>query len=130
MSFIPDNYQQLRRYGQVFAKNEDGKYAVFFSDHQIDKDLFNDQATPWLDSMEHIFAWRHLFLFAPQIEITLCRAFVENQSEFIRDLKDSVTRNDQVIVVDVEKHIYNMAELSNGELQAASTINALAQKKA
>jgi hypothetical protein len=35
-----------------------------------------------------------------------------------------------VIVVDVEKHIYNMAELSNGELQAASTIYALAQKKA
>ena len=39
-------------------------------------------------------------------------------------------RNDQVIVVDVGKHIYSMAELNNGELKPASTISALAQKKA
>jgi hypothetical protein len=35
-----------------------------------------------------------------------------------------------VIVVDVGKHIYSMAELNNGELKPASTISALAQKKA
>ena len=59
-------YPSVRRYGEVFAKNSDGKYAVFFSDHQKDKDLFNDQATPWLNSMEEIFAWRNLFLFTPE----------------------------------------------------------------
>ena len=64
MSFTLD-HPQVKRYSHVFAKNTDNKFAVFFSNHQKDKDLFDDQATPWLDSMEQVFAWKHLFNFHP-----------------------------------------------------------------
>lgn len=67
MSLLPQS--QVSRYSQVFAKNADGKFAVFFSHHQKDKDLFDDQATPWLDSMEMVFAWRHLFNFHPKDQV-------------------------------------------------------------
>lgn len=74
-------YATVRRYSQVFAKNSDGKFAVFFSDHQKDKDLFDDQGTPWLDSMEQIFAWNHLFRWHPEIDRD--ETFAEWHKKFI-----------------------------------------------